>query len=176
MSVAPGGATRNSGLALVWAQGRGGVIGLDGGLPWHLAEDLARFRALTSGHPVIMGRATWQSLPPRFRPLPGRENIVLSRDPHLAVEGATVLPGVEEAVAHVRGREAWVIGGGSVYAATIGRADRLEVTEVDEDVRGDTYAPAVDDSWEVVSRDPAEGWHTGAGGLRYRFVTYLRAR
>lgn len=168
--------SETAGLALVWAQGRGGVIGVDGGLPWHLAEDLARFRALTSGHPVIMGRATWQSLPPRYRPLPGRENIVLSRDPLLAAEGATVVPGVDEALERVRGRDAWVIGGGSVYAATIDRADRLEVTEVDADVPGDTFAPVVDDSWRVASCDPAEGWHTSSGGLPYRFVTYRRAQ
>lgn len=163
-------------LALVWAQTTGGVIGRDGTMPWHLPEDMARFRELTIGHPVVMGRATWQSLPPRFRPLPDRENIVLSRDERFEAPGATVVGDVAAAVAAVGERRAWVIGGGAVYAATIGMADRLEVTEIDLAVPGDTVAPDVADGWRPVAVRPESGWAVSAeAGTRYRFLSYLRA-
>ncbi len=162
-------------LALVWAQARGGVIGHDGAMPWHLPEDLARFRRLTVGHPVLMGRATWDALPDRFRPLPGRENVVLTRAPDWTAPGATVVHAVDDAVRALAGRDAWVIGGGQVYAATIGAADRLEVTEIDLDAPGDAWAPAVDPGvWAAAAVDPAGGWHTSTTGLRYRYVTYRR--
>jgi dihydrofolate reductase len=164
-------------LALVWAQTSDGVIGRDGGLPWHVPEDMAHFRALTSGHPVIMGRATWESLSPRFRPLPGRENVVLSRTPGYLAAGARVVTSMAAALELVAGREAWVIGGGAVYEAAVDHADRLEVTEVDDVVAGDTYAPVIDASWTLVAREPASGWHTSAvGGARYRFCSYRRGR
>lgn len=164
-------------IALIWAQTLDGVIGVENTLPWRLPEDQARFRALTTGHPVIMGRATWESLPERFRPLPGRENVVLSRRPGYVAEGATVAPTLADALALVGDRDVWVIGGGAVYEAAIARADRLEVTEVDAVLAGDTYAPVVDGEWEVVERVPAAGWCTSTGpdGLRYRFLTYERA-
>jgi dihydrofolate reductase len=162
-------------LALVWAQTSDGVIGRDGALPWHVPEDMAHFRALTSGHPVVMGRATWESLPPRFRPLPGRENIVLSRTPGYVADGARVVTTMAAALELVAGREAWVIGGGAVYEAAIGHADRLEVTEIDDMVAGDTYAPVIDAGWTLVAREPAAGWHTSAAeGVRYRFSSYGR--
>jgi dihydrofolate reductase len=164
-------------LALVWAQTPDGVIGRDGALPWNVPEDMAHFRALTSGHPVIMGRATWESLAPRFRPLPGRDNIVLSRTPGYAAEGARVVRSLAAALELVAGREAWVIGGGLVYEAAVGHADRLEVTEIDDVLAGDTYAPVIDDSWTLDRREPAAGWHTSAaGGVRYRFCSYRRWR
>jgi dihydrofolate reductase len=164
------------GLALVWAQTPDGVIGRDGGLPWNVPEDMAHFRELTSGHPVIMGRATWESLPPRFRPLPGRQNIVLSRTPGYAAEGARVVTSLAAALELVSGREAWVVGGGAVYEAAIGRADRLEVTEIDEVIAGDTYAPVIDTAWTLEAREPAVGWHTSvATGVRYRFSSYRRS-
>jgi dihydrofolate reductase len=162
-------------LGLVWAQARGGVIGRGGALPWHLPEDLARFRRLTTGSPVLMGRATWDSLPARFRPLPGRENLVLTRTPGWSAPGATVVPDVADAPRLLAGRDAWVIGGAQVYAAFLDRADRIEVTEIDVDVPGDAFAPDVDDAvWERVATDPEEGWHTSVGGLRYRFVSRRR--
>jgi dihydrofolate reductase len=164
-------------LALVWAQTPDGVIGRDGALPWNVPEDMAHFRALTSGHPVIMGRATWESLAPRFRPLPGRDNIVLSRTPGYAAEGARVVRSLAAALELVAGREAWVIGGGLVYEAAVDHADRLEVTEIDDVLAGDTYAPVIDDSWTLDRREPAAGWHTSAaGGVRYRFCSYRRSR
>ena len=163
-------------IALIWAQTPDGVIGRENTLPWRLPEDQARFRALTTGHPVVMGRATWESLPERFRPLPGRDNIVLTRTPGFVAEGAQVASSLAHALELVGDRDAWVIGGGAVYEATIARADRLEVTEVDAVLAGDTYAPVVDGDWDLVHREPAAGWHTSvADGLRYRFLTYGRA-
>ena len=128
-------------IGLVWAQTPAGVIGDAGTIPWHVPEDLAHFREVTSGATVVMGRATWQSLPERFRPLPGRRNVVLSRDAAFEAPGATVRDDLDAALAAAP--DVWVIGGGAVYAATIGRADRLEVTVVDLEVPGDTTAPVV---------------------------------
>jgi dihydrofolate reductase len=157
-------------LGLVWAQTPSGVIGLDGALPWHLPEDLAHFREVTDGHPVVMGRATWLSLPERFRPLPGRENVVLSRDPGFVAHGARVAASLPEALDLVvpDDAEVWVIGGAAVYAAALPLADRLEVTEVDLDVAGDAFAPAIDPAdWDTVSGP----WLTSRSGLRYRFCS-----
>jgi len=163
-------------LALVWAQTPTGIIGRDGTLPWHVPEDLAHFRDLTRGHPVLMGRATWESLPPRFRPLPGRDNIVLTRRVGYEAAGALVAHGFEEALRLVGDRDAWVIGGGEVYRALLPSADRVEVTVVSLDVGGDTRAPALDPTaWRRSAVDPERGWHvSSAGGTRYRFETYLR--
>ncbi|KRD41668.1 dihydrofolate reductase [Cellulomonas sp. Root930] len=164
-------------LSLIWAQTPTGIIGRDGTLPWHVPEDMAHFRELTRGHPVLMGRATWASLPPRFRPLPGRDNIVLSRTPGFEPAGAMVVHGIDEALRLVGNRDAWVIGGGEIYAALLPRAQRVEVTVVSLDVGGDTRAPALDPStWRRAGVDPDRGWHVStAGGTRYRFETYLRA-
>ena len=165
-------------IGLVWAEARGGVIGRDGGMPWHLPEDLAHFKDLTLGAPVIMGRRTWESLTPRFRPLPGRANIVVTRNPEWAAEGAVRAESVDDALTRAGSGDpswVWVIGGADLFAAVIGRADRLEVTELDLAVDGDTYAPAVGGSWRIASADPATGWHTSRGGIRYRFLRLERA-
>ncbi|ALJ21050.1 dihydrofolate reductase [Microbacterium sp. No. 7] len=159
-------------VGLIWAQARGGVIGAGGGMPWHVPEDLAHFRETTMGAPVVMGRRTWESFPPRFRPLPGRRNIVVTRSEEWADAGAERAGSLDEALALAEGAEtAWVIGGGQLYRAAIGRADVLEVTELDLEVDGDTTAPAVD-GWPA----PRIGaWQTSRTGIRYRFATYARA-
>jgi dihydrofolate reductase len=162
------------GVGLVWAQSTDGWIGRDGTMPWHLPEDLARFRTLTRGCPVVMGRSTWESLPPRFRPLPDRENLVLSRRPGLELDGARVLGGVEEVCAVVGDRDLWVIGGATVYRAFLPLADRLEVTDIDLVVDGDTPAPDVGPGWGTVAAEPGEGWAVSSTGLRYRFRTLRR--
>lgn len=162
-------------LGLVWAQSRDGWIGADGGLPWHLPEDLTHFRALTLGHPVVMGRRTWESLPDGVRPLPGRDNVVLSRRPGLRLAGARVVGSVEEALRVVGDREAWGIGGADVFAALLPAADRLVVTDVDLAVDGDTPAPAVDASWRTVRTEPASGWSVSRSGPRFRIRTLERA-
>ncbi|HKG49799.1 MAG TPA: dihydrofolate reductase [Actinomycetales bacterium] len=158
-------------VGMVWAQDEGGVIGRDGALPWHLPEDLAHFRALTRGATVVMGRATWESLPDRFRPLPGRRNVVLSRQPDYVAKGADVHASLESALRDVRGL-VWVIGGAQVYAQAQPLADRLVVTEVALRVDGDAFAPPLDDRWRRVGADPEEGFHRSAGGPAYRFVEY----
>lgn len=163
-------------IGLIWAESAG-VIGRDGGMPWHVPEDLAHFKAVTLGAPVVMGRKTWESLPPRFRPLPGRANIVVTRNRAWAAEGAVRAASVDEAIALARAGDparVWIIGGAQLFAETIGRADRLEVTELDIAVDGDTFAPALGGEWQSVAVDPASGWHTSSSGIRYRFVTYSR--
>ena len=171
-------------LGLVWAQSGAGVIGAAGTLPWHLPEDLAHFRRTTAGAPVIMGRATWESLPERFRPLPGRPNIVLSRSPGYAAPGAHVVADLDTALATaaaVPGVErAWVIGGAQVYAAAMERADLLVVTYVDTEVEGDAFAPPVGPGWTAVADQPERDAilaidRLSTTGLRYRFVTYRRS-
>lgn len=160
-------------VALIWAQTRSGVIGAGGGIPWRLPEDGRRFRQLTVGGDVVMGRKTWDSLPERFRPLPGRRNIVITRDPAWAADGADRSESLDDAFRKA-GDEVWVIGGGQIYAAAMERADRIEVTEIDSDLPGDTLAPPVGEEWMLASTDPHNGWATSESGLRYRFLTYLR--
>ncbi len=160
-------------VALIWAQARDRVIGASGGLLWHLPEDLKLFRALTTGATVVMGRRTWESLPERFRPLPGRTNVVLTSDPRWAADGARRAGSVAEVLD--RSEPLWVIGGGAVYAAFLPHADRLVVTDVDLDVDGDTWAPALGAGWARVSRTPGTGWATSTTGLRYAVSEYARA-
>jgi dihydrofolate reductase len=158
---------------MVWAQARDGVIGADGGLPWQLPEDLALFRRLTMGSTVVMGRRTWESLPARFRPLPGRTNVVLTSNRRWSEDGARPAASVEQVLAEHG--SLWVIGGGAVYAAFLPHADRLVVTDVDTVVVGDTRAPALGDGWVRTSRTPAEGWSvSSSAGLRYAVSEYVR--
>ena len=159
-------------IGLVWAQTPAGVIGDAGAIPWNVPEDMAHFREVTAGGTVVMGRATWQSLPDRFRPLPGRRNVVLSRDPTFPAPGAEVLTDLDAALRSAP--DVWVIGGGAVYAATIDRADRLEVTVVDLDVAGDTRAPVVGAGWRLVAGGPDAPWRVSRTGTRYRFDTWHR--
>lgn len=158
---------------MVWAQGRGGVIGAGGELPWHLPEDLALFRRLTTGSTVVMGRRTWESLPERFRPLPGRVNVVLTSDDRWSADGALRVASVDQVLAeHPR---CWVIGGGAVYAAFLPHAHRLVVTDVDVAVDGDTWAPVLDEAWTRTGRSPEQGWSESASsGLRYAVSEYER--
>ncbi len=161
-------------VGLVWAEAHGGVIGAAGGMPWHVPEDGARFRAVTMGAPVVMGRKTWDSLPERFRPLPGRTNIVVTRDAAWSAEGAVSAGSLDEALALAGDVECvWITGGGELYRQAIGRADRLEVTEFDLEVAGDTLAPSRD-GWQLVAAEPAEGWRVSRTGIPYRFLTYER--
>jgi dihydrofolate reductase len=157
-------------LGLVWAQAHDGVIGADGGMPWHVPEDLAHFRAVTGSSDVIMGRRTWESLPPRFRPLPGRRNIVVTRSADEAVDGAQRAASLDDALALAESDEVWIIGGGRLYAEAIHHADVIELTRLDVAVEGDTFAPSLE-GWHTVSGDPTDGWHTSKSGIRYRFDT-----
>lgn len=153
---------------LIWAEARGGVIGAGGTMPWHVPEDLAHFKEVTLGAPVVMGRRTWDSLPERFRPLPGRENVVVTRQQDWAADGARRAASVAEAV---RGLDrVWIIGGAEIFRQVIAEADRLEVTELDLDVPGDAIAPSRE-GWRLVSEGE---WQTSRTGIRYRFLGYER--
>ncbi len=164
-------------LGLIWAQAHDRIIGAHGTMPWHVPEDLARFKRLTSGCAVVMGRSTWESFPAPFRPLPGRRNIVLTGRHEYEAPGAEVTSDLDAALdlAGAGAEPVWILGGGQVYAQSIDRADALEVTEIDLDVDGDTRAPAIDAAtWRLAAADPDDGWHTSRTGPRYRFLTYRR--
>ncbi len=152
-------------IVIIAAVARNRVIGRDNQLLWNIPEDMAHFKALTAGHTVVMGRKTWESLPPRFRPLPGRRNIVISRQADYEAPGAEVANSLEVALKLAStAATVFVIGGEQIYSQALAVADRLEITEVDLEPEGDTWFPeiaAVD--WEKT------GETEGAG---FAFVTY----
>ena len=155
-------------LALIYIRSRNGVIGKGGVMPWHLPEDMAHFKATTMGAPVIMGRKTWDAIPPRFRPLPGRTNIVITRQNVWKAEGASTVSSLEEAIELCKDQPlAWIIGGGQIYKQAAPLAHIAEVTEIDADYEGDAFAPQLNQAWHEVKRES----HTSASGLRYSFVT-----
>lgn len=159
-------------IVLVVAAAENGVIGRGGALPWHISEDLKRFKRLTLGNPVIMGRKTWVSLPKK--PLPGRTNIVLTRDPAFAVDGARVAPNFDAALVFAtteNPQAIMVIGGEAVFAAALPHATRIELTEIAGSIEGNAHFPAFDrTAWHEVSR---EGPFRD-GPLNYAFVTLER--
>ena len=158
-------------LHLIFARAANGVIGRDNALPWHLPEDMAHFKRTTLGCPVIMGRKTWDSLPPKFRPLPGRLNIVVTRDPQWQADGAARAGSLQEAMALCPpGTNAWVIGGAQIYAAALPLADTAVVTEIAQDFEGDAFAPTFGPQWRETAREA----HVAASGLPYAFVTMER--
>lgn len=158
-------------IYLIAAIASNGVIGAQGKLPWHLPEDLKHFRALTMGHPIIMGRRTWESL---GRPLPGRENIVVSRTPGYEAPGAGVASSLEYALALCAGEPVvFVIGGEKLYEAALPIADGLALTEIKKAYAGDARFPDYDRSqWRELERTP----QVGADGTAFDFVRYERAR
>jgi dihydrofolate reductase len=158
-------------VGLIWAQSTSGVIGRDGTIPWRLPEDQARFKGLTMDHTVVMGRLTWESLPAKVRPLPGRRNVVVTRQADYMADGAEVVTALDDALT---GDENWVIGGEQIYALALPIATRCEVTEVDTDLPrqdGDAVAPVLDEAWVGATGE----WLTSSSGLRYRFYSYRRA-
>ena len=159
-------------LHLIYARAANGVIGKDNALPWHLPEDMAHFKRTTLGCPVIMGRKTWDSLPPKFRPLPGRLNIVVTRDTSFAAEGAAVAHSLEAARRCCpAGSTAWVIGGAQIYAQALPLASELVVTEIARDFDGDAFAPPLGPEWRETAREE----QVSANGLPFAFVTYTRS-
>lgn len=159
-------------VSLIWAQARRRVIGAGGGIPWRVPGEQALFRQRTAGSTVVMGRATWDSLPARVRPLPGRRNVVLTRTPGWSADGAEVAGSVAEVLE--RFDDVWVIGGAAVYAAFLPHADLVVRTEIDLDVDGDTFAPELGPDWQP--GPDAGDWQTATNGLRYRVIEYVRAR
>jgi dihydrofolate reductase len=166
-------ADRKPRLTLIVARARNGVIGAKGTLPWRLPEDLAFFKRTTMGHSIVMGRRTWESI---GRPLPGRRNIVVTRDRGFTAEGAEIVHSLHEALTHCAGtEEIFVIGGAQLYADALPHADRLLVTEIDQDFEGDTYLPApASGEWIEASRKRHPPTETRSFG--FDFVDYSRKR
>lgn len=159
-------------LHLIYARAANGVIGKDNRLPWHIPEDMAHFKQLTQGCPVVMGRKTWDSLPPRFRPLPGRTNIVVTRQGDWQADGAVRAANLQDALQQATtDQTVWVIGGAQIYAEALPLADCLKVTEIDQDFDGDAHAPTLGAEWVESSRQR----HLSTNGLPFSFVTYVRA-
>lgn len=160
-------------LHLIYARARNGVIGKDNQMPWHLPEDLVHFKRVTLGQPVIMGRKTWDSLPERFRPLPGRLNIVITRQTGWQATGAVRANSLQEAM-HLctDANVVWIIGGAEVYRLAEPLASTAVVTEIDQDFEGDAFAPSLGNGWRETNREA----HTAANGLRYAFVTHQQTR
>jgi dihydrofolate reductase len=156
-------------LSLIAAVPRNGAIGKDNALIWREPEDLKNFRRVTMGSPVIMGRRTWDSLPERFRPLPGRRNLVITRNPAWLADGAEPVASLDAALALLAGSpRAFVIGGAQVYGLALPFADELVLTEIDAELDGDAFFPSWDRSrYECVSRDQRAG---------FSFVTYKKNR
>ncbi|EJL79174.1 dihydrofolate reductase [Variovorax sp. CF313] len=161
---------------LIFARAANGVIGANNTIPWHIPEDMAHFKQQTVGAPVIMGRKTWDSLPPRFRPLPGRQNIVVTRQPGWQADGALRAGSLQEALSlcesSSKADAVWVIGGAQIYAEAEPLAQRAVVTEVARNYEGDAYAPDLDAAvWRETQRES----HVSAKeGLGFSFVTYER--
>jgi dihydrofolate reductase len=151
-------------LTLILAMARNGVIGKDGAIPWHISEDLKRFKALTLGKTVVMGRKTWDSLP--RKPLPGRRNVVVTRDAGWKAEGAQAMP-LAEALALP---DAIVIGGAEIYRAALAEAGRIELTEVHRDYVGNARFAFDREAWRETARQD----HTAPDGLGYSFITLVR--
>ncbi len=158
-------------LGMIFARAANGVIGVNNTLPWHLPEDLAHFKRTTLGSPVIMGRKTWDSIPERFRPLPGRLNIVVTRQRNWQDKGAQCAHSLLEAMALCPAEsQAWVIGGAEIYAQALGLASSAVVTEIDADFEGDAYAPQFGSQWQETAREPLQS----STGLSFSFVTYTK--
>jgi len=154
-------------IVIIAAVARNRVIGKDNQLLWHIPEDMAHFKALTAGHTVIMGRKTWESLPPRFRPLPGRRNIVISGQPAYAAPGAELAGSLEKALELAStAATVFIIGGEQIYAQAMNFADRLEITELDLEPAGDAWFPEIDAvDWKETAR---------AAGKGFAFLTYRK--
>lgn len=173
-----------TGVGLVWAQTSTGVIGREGSMPWHLPEDLRHFTRLTTGHPVIMGRKTWESFPAKYRPLPNRTNIVITRQEGWAdtpaADGAVAAPSLNDALLESQfapGQElVWIIGGGNIYAQSLDVADFAVITTIDTTAEGDTFAPELGYDWTAGASMPTEGWLTAANGTRYRITLWRRTK
>jgi len=160
-------------LHLIYARAANGAIGKDGVMPWHLPEDLAHFKRTTLGCPVIMGRKTWESLPLRFRPLPGRINVVVTRQRDWQAEGTLVAHSLEDAI-RLCGNvsDAWVIGGAEIYAQALPLASTAVVTEIEADYEGDAFAPQFGPGWQETRRER----HVSSTGLHFSFVIYTNTQ
>lgn len=173
-------------VGMIWAEALTRAIGREGVMPWHLPEDLAHFKEQTSGLPVIMGRRTWESLPERFRPLPGRQNTVVTRNPDFVAAGATTAASLEAALADIAsagaasvgsaatglGVDVWILGGGELYRQAMPIASFLSVTKIFVEITdADTFAPEIGPEWHKTKEGQVLQSRTG---LSYRFDEYER--
>ncbi|MGX1749470.1 dihydrofolate reductase [Glutamicibacter protophormiae] len=177
-------------IGAIWAEDKNRIIGALGTMPWHVPEDLAYFKNVTAGHPVIMGRTTWDSFPTKFRPLPGRTNIVLSTNAEIREQlresGAFPASSLDEAL-ELAGQsngsdQIWIIGGGKVYAEALGYLDEARISKFDLEREGDTFAPQLGSDFRLAESDPApvdnqDRWHVSKHeGIQYRFETWIREK
>lgn len=165
-------------INMIYAANQEGIIGHQGGIPWHVPEDFQYFKNKTMGHTVAMGRKTWESLPEKFRPLPGRKNIILSSrwedvfTELYAHKGVEVFKSVQEVAELTRWHteQLWVIGGNQIYNSFLPYTNYIYKTEIEYPCVGDTVAPPLDvEEWELNSQGP---WLTSKTGTRYRFLVY----
>ena len=158
-------------INMIFARSANGVIGNNNALPWHLPEDLAHFKKLTLGCPVIMGRKTWESLPPRFRPLPGRTNVVITRQTDWHTAGAQSAGSLTDALAICKAAsDVWIIGGAQIYAQAEPLASRIEVTQIDKHFEGDALAPTLGSQWQQSLKED----HVSSTGLKFSFISYTK--
>ena len=158
---------------MIFARSANGVIGNTNAMLWHLPEDLAHFKKLTLGCPVIMGRKTWDSLPPKFRPLPGRANVVITRQADWHVAGAQKADSLTDALTICKAAsDVWIIGGAQIYAQAEPIASRIEVTQLDKDFEGDASAPTLGSRWQQSFKEN----HVSSTGLNFSFITYTRQK
>ena len=158
-------------INMIFARSANGVIGNNNALPWHLPEDLAHFKKLTLGCPVIMGRKTWESLPPRFRPLPGRTNVVITRQADWHAAGAQSAGSLTDALAICKAAsDVWIIGGAQIYAQAEPLASRIEVTQIDKHFEGDALAPTLSSQWQQSLKED----HVSSTGLEFSFISYTK--
>ena len=156
---------------MIFARSANGVIGNNNALPWHLPEDLAHFKKLTLGSPVIMGRKTWDSLPAKFRPLPGRTNVVITRQADWQAAGARSAGSLTDALAICQtASDVWVIGGAQIYVQAEPLAHRIEVTHIDKTYEGDAFAPTLSNQWQQSQKQDL----VSSTGLNFSFITYTR--
>jgi dihydrofolate reductase len=160
------------GIYMIWAMDRNSLIGRDNSMPWRIPAEMAYFRRNTSGHAVLMGRKTYESL--SKKPLPNRHNVIITRDPQFKAEGCTVIHTVEEALRLARNETLFVMGGAEIYALLLPYADRLYVTHIDHEFEGDTYFSPLDWSeWSEIRREP--GLTDKDNPYKYEFAVYERA-
>ncbi len=153
-------------ISLIVAQASNGCIGKDGGLPWHIPEDLKHFRQCTTGKTVLMGRKTWESLPEKHRPLAGRKNIVITRDQSFIAEGATVFHSLEEALNALKNEDVWILGGAEIFKQSLPLAERIELTQIHVPYEGDAFFPEISqEAWSIIKEEKHDG---------YSFITYRR--
>jgi dihydrofolate reductase len=162
-------------IGMIWSQAKQGVIGADGTIPWMLPEARAIVDTVTAGHPVIMGRRTWDALAEHERALPGRVNIVVTRNDGWAEPGAAVAHSLDDALAGIDDDEVWIVGGAQLFSEAVGVANQAVITEVDHVYNGSAYAPGLGSEWRLVSVDPATGWNQSTTRMGYRTFTYSKS-